>query len=234
MKLRFASALAFVVDAVLDVFVPGRPQLTSTSRKHLEKRREPRVSAAEPATVSWRKPGGELAALEIEITDTSSKGLGIQLPDEIPVGQTVTISATEDKKYRGVLRHCRPQNGGYFAGVVLVFRERRRHDREPLTGEGTLSWAGPTGTHNEEQVGVRNLSDEGIQLEVPRAVPVPSMVRLSGVTEECFGSTCYCERDGDKYMVGLHLVRQMGTDGTGNVEDEMYGIHQKLSGYRHS
>ena len=96
MKLGFTSALAFVVDAVLDVFAPGWPQLNSTSRKQQGKRREPRVSAAEPATVSWRKPGGELAALEIEITDTSSKGLGIQLPDEIPAGQTVTISATED------------------------------------------------------------------------------------------------------------------------------------------
>ena len=226
--------MAFVVDAILDVFVPGRPQLNSTPRGRPEKRQEPRVSATDSATISWRKPGGELAALEIEITDTSPKGLGIRLPDEIPVGQTVTISASEDKKYRGVLRHCRPQDGGYFAGVVLVFRERRRNDREPVTGEGTLSWAGPTGTQNEEQVGVRNLSDEGIQLAVARAVPVPSMVRLSGVTEECFGSTCYCERDGDQYLVGLYLVGQTGTEATGNVEDEMYGIHQKLSGYRHS
>ena len=230
-----ASALAFVVDAVLDVFFPGRPQLSSTSRKRPEKRQEPRVSAADSATISWRKPDGELAALEIEITDTSSKGLGIRLPDEIPVGQTVTISAPqEDKKYRGVLRHCRPQDAGYFAGVVLVFRERRRYDREPLTGEGTLSWAGPTGTHNEEQVRVRNLSDEGMQLEVARAVPVRSMVRLSGVTEECFGSTCYCEPDADKYLVGLYLVGQTGTGPSRNVEAEMYGIHQKLSGYRHS
>ena len=105
---------------------------------------------------------------------------------------------------------------------MLVFRERRRYDREPLTGEGTLSWAGPTGTHNEEQVRVRNLSDEGIQLEVARAVPVRSMVRLSGATEECYGSTCYCERDGDKYLVGLYLVGQTGTGPSRNVEAEMY------------
>ncbi len=223
MKLGFTSALAFVVDAVLDVFFPGRPQLNSTSRKRPGKRREPRVSATDSATISWRKPDGELSALEIEITNTSSKGLGIRLPDEIPIGQTVTILAPENKKYRGVLRHCRPQDDGYFAGVVLVFRERRRNDREPLTGEGTLSWAGPTGTHNEEQVRVRNLSDEGMQLEVARAVPVPSMVRLSGVTEECFGSTCYCERDGDKYLVGLYLVGQTGTGPSRNVEAEMYG-----------
>ena len=204
--------MGFVVDAVLDVFVPGRPQLNFTSRKQQGKRREPRVSATEPATVTWRKPDGELAALEIEIIVTSSKGLGIQLPDEIPVGQTVTISATEHTKYRGVLRHCRPRDGGYFAGVVLVFGERRRNDREPLTGGGTLSWADPTGVHSEEQVRVRNLSDEGIQLEVPSAVPVPVMVRLSGVSEQCFGSTCYCEPAGDKYLVGLHLVRRMGTE----------------------
>ena len=222
-----ASALAFVVNAVLDVFFPGRPQLNSTSRKHQGKRRELRVSAAEPATISWRKPDGELSALEIEITDTSSRGLGIRLPDEIPAGQTVTISATEHTKYRGVLRHCRPQDDGYFAGVVLVFRERRRNDREPLTGEGTLSWAGPTGVHNEEQVRVRNVNDEGIQLEVPREVPVPSMVRLTGAQEEYFGSTCYCVPDGDKYLVGLYLVQQMGTELFRSVEAEMYlGQHR--------
>ena len=224
MQPRFTSALVFVINAILDVFAPGRPQLnsTSTSKGRPEKRQEPRVAAADSATISWRKPDGELSALEIEITNTSSKGLGIRLPDEIPVGQTVTILAPENKKYRGVLRHCRPQDDGYFAGVVLVFRERRRNDREPLTGEGTLSWAGPTGTHNEEQVRVRNLSDEGMQLEVARAVPVLSMVRLSGATEECFGSTCYCERDGDKYLVGLYLVGPTGTGPSRNVEAEMY------------
>ena len=93
---------------------------------------------------------------------------------------------------------------------------------------------GSHGTHHEEQVRVRNLSDEGIQLAVAKAVPVSSMVRLSGVTEECFGSTCYCEHDGDQYLVGLYLVGQTGTEVGGNVEAEMYGSHRKLFGYGQS
>ena len=231
-KIDFRSALGFVVDAIIDVFAPKPSPSEATSGQRAEQRGEPRVPAAEAAaTIRWQKPDGEFSALEIEITDTSSKGLGIQLPDKIPVGQTVTVSAPEDKKYRGVLQYCRPQDGGYFAGVGLVFRERRRSDREPLAGEGTLSWVDPTGARTEEQVWVQNLTEEGIQLEVPREVPVPSMVRLTGAQEEYFGSTCYCVPDGDKYLVGLHLGQQMGTELFRSVEAEMYLGRDKISGY---
>ena len=214
--------MGFVVDAATDLFAPKPPPSKATSSRREEQRREPRVPAVGAATIKWQKPDGELSTQEIEIRDVSSKGLGVQLLDDIPVGQTVTISAAENKNYKGVLRYCRPQSEGYLAGVVLVFRERRPHDREPSAGEGMLSWTDPAGAHHEEQVRVRNLSEEGIQLEVPRAVAVPSMVRLCGVSEERSGSTCYCEPVGDKYLVGLHLARQESKDLFRNVEAEMY------------
>ena len=222
--------MGFVVDAATDLFAPKPPPSIATSSRREEQRREPRVPTGAAATIKWRKPDGEFSTQEIEIRGVSSKGLGIYLLDDIPVGQTVTISAAEDKNYKGVLRYCRPQSEGYLAGVVLVFRERRRYDREPSAGEGTLSWTDPAGAHHEEQVRVRNLSEEGIQLEVPRAVVVPSMVRLSGVSEQRFGSTCYCEPASDKYLVGLHLARQEGKNLFRNVEAEMYLGRNKISG----
>ncbi len=232
MGIRLRSMLGFVAGAVSDVFAPKPPPSKTTSDERPERRAEPRRCSTEGATIKWRKPAGELAKQEIEIKDRSSGGLGIQFPDEIPVGQTVTISAPEDKKYRGVLRHCRSRGGGYFAGAVLVFRERRRHDREPVAGEGTLSWSGPAGAPIEEQVGVQNLSEEGIQLVVPSKVPVASMVRLTGSRAAYFGSSCYCQSESGKYLVGLHVVRHAGESRLRDVVGEMYLGGDDVSGHR--
>ncbi len=231
MGIRLRSMLGFVAGAVSDVFAPKPSSQMNTSSQPEEQRGELRVPAAETATIRWRKPAGELVKQEIEIKDRSSGGLGIQFPDEIPVGQTVTIAGPEDKKYRGVLRHCRPRDGGYFAGAVLVFRERRRHEREPTTGEGTLSWSGPAGALIEDQVGVRNLSEEGIQLTVPSRVPASSMVRLTGSRAAYFGSSCYCQFESGKYLVGLHVVRQGGR-ALRDVAREMYLGRDDISGHR--
>ena len=234
MKLEFTYAFRFFASAIRDAVIPNRSQANSTPRKQREKRQERRVSAVGPATIKWRQPDGELSTQEIAITDASSKGVGVRLPNEIAVGQTVTIAAQEDKEYRGVLRHCHRRDGEYSAGVLLAFRERRRNDRDPLSGGGTLSWADADGAHQEEQVRVLNLSNEGVQLEVPSPVPLSSIVRLSGTSEECFGCTCYCEPDGDTYLVGLHLIRQMGTEPFKRVEVKMPGGHEEVSCFAHS
>ena len=115
---------------------------------------------------------------------------------------------------------------------MLVFRERRRHEREPTTGEGTLSWSGPAGALIEDQASVQNLSEEGFQLAVPSEVPVASMVRLTGARAAYFGSSCYCQSESGKYLVGLHVVRQDSRERLRDVAGEMYLGRDKISGYR--
>ncbi len=71
----------------------------------------------------------------------------------------------------------------------------------PTTGGGVLHWRGAS-----IPVTVRNVSDGGVQLQVPQAINVPEVIRLTGETWECLGSTRYCTRQGSKFVVGVEIV----------------------------
>ena len=87
-------------------------------------------------------------------------------------------------------------------------RERRALKRQPVGGGGTLFWTDPFGRCGASAVVARNVTEKGIQLEARERVPVPAVVRLSGQTLECTGSTCYCSQAGEKYLVGILLFGQ--------------------------
>ena len=147
--------------------------------------------------------------MKINIRDMSYSGLGISLVELLRVGQTVWISTVNNTKCKGVVRYCREETGGYFAGVRRVRRERRRAERQPAGGKGKLHWEVPGGGQKEAEALVRDANGYGVQIHLPDPVPVPSVVRLEGRQSDCFGSTCYCTPYQDGYLVGLHVIRRV-------------------------
>ena len=83
--------------------------------------------------------------------------------------------------------------------------ERRRQKRKSCEGGGTLHWRDPRTGRGAAPVVARDVTETGLQLETPLRVPVGSIVRLSGRTLECIGTTRYCRRVGEKYHVGITL-----------------------------
>jgi len=96
--------------------------------------------------------------------------------------------------------------------------------RQAVGGSGTLYWTDPYGRSGISAVVARNVTEKGIQLEVPEQVPVPAAVRLSGQTLECVGTACYCRRIGEKYLVGILIAGQpYGKQGRGLHEPTLTG-----------
>ena len=83
--------------------------------------------------------------------------------------------------------------------------ERRRQKRKSCEGGGTLHWRDPRTGRRTAPVVARDVTEAGLQLETPLAVPVGTVVRLSGRTLECIGTTRYCRRVGEKYHLGITL-----------------------------
>ena len=50
------------------------------------------------------------------VEDASFGGAGIHLDKPLPVGTNLTIRVRQ-QDYPGIVRHCRPAGGGYFAGI---------------------------------------------------------------------------------------------------------------------
>ena len=88
----------------------------------------------------------------------------------------------------------------------LTRQERRRSVRRRTTGECTLSWMDRLKGRKASPGRALDVTNEGLQLELAAAVPEQVIVRLSGKTLECVGSTRYCREVGGKYLVGIRLM----------------------------
>jgi len=172
-----------------------------------ERRSRPRIPVEEQAVLHWVGPGEEFLSESVEVLDRSPNGMRIRLSRCLPVGLIVWIKPQDtETAIKCVVRHCAEDGGGYVAGVVLVLIERRRFDRRPYLEPGKLHWAGANFQPMTSPVTLRDVSEEGFQLEAPAKGPAPTAVRLSFGGWECMGTTCYCVPNGDKYLVGLQLI----------------------------
>ena len=185
-----------------------------------ENRKQPRLPAEEPATVEWYDTNGVCKSEKVTICDSSPDGLGMQVHQDFPKGQTVWVETEPDKIVKAVVRHSSTQGSGFFAGAIRIQHERRRVDRNPVGGEAVLHWGASNGERRSAPVVVRDASEFGLQLESPLPVPAPGVAKLEGQSLQCVGSTCYCRQEGDHYVVGMHLVRQPYSKNSLDYKDE--------------
>ena len=178
-------------------------------KKRDDRRDRARLPTNEQGSVAWLNSGGDRHEMKINIRDVSDSGLGISLVELLRVGQTVWISTDANTRCKGVVRYCREETGGYFVGIRRVLRERRRAERQPAGGTGTLHWEAAGGGQRAAKALVRDATGYGVQVHVSDQVPVPAVVRLEGHESDCFGSTCYCTPYQDGYLVGLHVIRRI-------------------------
>lgn len=174
----------------------------------LNRRRHPRREITQAGTLTWNGHNNGRQVEVVRVEDISVHGMGLLLARPLPVGQTVWFEPTAGAMVKGVIRHCEEQDGQYAAGLVRVENERRRAERQPVRGSGTLDWYGQGGKTSSTAVSVRDVSEFGLQLSTAEPVPVGSVTRLTGEAIGCLGTVCYCTPAGGEYLVGLHFARQ--------------------------
>ncbi len=174
-----------------------------------ERRSRPRVTTKQPAILHRLGENQEHLKTPVEIVDRSPNGMGILLPLTLPVGLTVWLDVRDnDESLKCVVRHSTRIGETYFAGLFQVHFERRRLDRQIEYENGTISWEDSERGDVTNPAILRNVSEEGFQLEVAKALPLQAVVKVSFEGWECFGSTRYCKTVGDKHLVGLQLIAE--------------------------
>jgi len=174
----------------------------------LNRRRQPRREISQAGTLMWNGHSNGRQVEVVRVEDVSVHGMGLRLARPIPVGQTVWFEPSSGAMIKGVIRHCKEQDGQYAAGLVRVENERRRTERQPVRGTGILDWYGPAGKTSSTPVLVRDASEFGLQLSAADPVPVGCVTRLTGEAIGCLGTVCYCTSADDGYLVGLHFTRE--------------------------
>ncbi len=99
-------------------------------------------------------------------------------------------------------RHWRSNDTGSVRA-----RDLRREPRETVCGRGELTWDDGVAAR-QIPVGVRNISDHGMQVIAPKRVAVGISVFLTGEQFRCIGTVRYCESDSGGFLVGLEFNRE--------------------------
>jgi hypothetical protein len=171
-------------------------------------RKDPRARAETPARIEWFDENGVCRSEPVTIRDTSAHGLAFTVGEEFPVDQTLWIESADRQITKTVVRHAAPKGRGFLTGAYRVDQERRRTDRFPVAGEAVLHWGDPQVGPCDTPVTVRNATEFGLQVESTVPLPLGTIVQLIGDELQVDGSTCYCHEAGDKFTIGMHLVRQ--------------------------
>jgi len=87
-----------------------------------------------------------------------------------------------------------------------VISERRKVERMPSSGTARLEWM-DSSTRHHTAVQVRNISTEGMMLEIPCAVE-PQLARITGREWQCIGWVRYCEPDKGKFIAGFQFAQR--------------------------
>lgn len=75
-------------------------------------------------------------------------------------------------------------------------------------GVGILEWKAADLKPHEAAVAVCDISDDGLAINRPTALPINEVVRLSRQDIDCVGLVCSCTEDGNRYRAGIQLLLQ--------------------------
>ncbi len=155
-------------------------------------------------TISWLTTSGERHTVDAEALATAD-GVRANLAEPAAVGRTVWVTWGPAPR-RAFVKSCQALDDRYLAELGFLAHERRRQDRLPAVGLGTLHWfegsRGRTAT-----VEVEDVTESGVRLRAPAWVAPGDMVRLTGETWECLGRVLYCHAGQGGIAVGIELIR---------------------------
>jgi hypothetical protein len=177
-----------------------------------DRRAQRRQGASGSATVSWIDASSELRTETAEVENVSPEGMALRVPEFIAVGDTVRVRS-EELDTRASVRHCRKREKDCLAGLRFIERERRRTERLRGSGQVNLDWTASSGERKATPARVRNISDTGMQVEVPAALDadqfkLDEMVRVRGTSYECQGWIRHRVANAAGYLLGIEFLNQ--------------------------
>jgi hypothetical protein len=177
--------------------------------KPVERRGEIRLHAEGSVDVLWFHDGQTAQTAAATVVNHSTSGVGLVLAPELPIGTLVWLIRSHSETVKAVVRHCeRTEDNLWRVGVRLVREERRRTDRDAVSGEAELKWLGLDGHTLSLPVTVLDLSESGAGLSAAARPPVGQSVQLIGNQFDCVGVVRHCCDTGSgRFHLGLLFAR---------------------------
>lgn len=188
------------------LFRPAPEPLAPGDFAATDRRIASRIAVEREALLSWSEQRDE-HQLAVRIFDRSPAGLGLFLPQQLPVGLLTRVRWEGAHSIQTVVRHCRPNDSQFVAGLMHLPVQRRGADRKPVRKMAKLYWDDLFDGRLASATELRDVSSGGLCCYSPRSVPVPLLVCLATADWQYYGTTRYCAKSGSGYLVGIQVMR---------------------------
>jgi PilZ domain-containing protein len=158
---------------------------------------------AKRTTISWLTASGERHTVAAEAFATAD-GVRAELAEPVATGQTVWV-AWEPAVRRAFVKSCEAREDRYILEISFLAQERRREDRLPAVGSGTLHWSQRSQARTAT-VEVEDVTESGVRVRAPEPVAPGEMIRLTGENWECLGRVHHCQTVEGASMLGIELT----------------------------
>jgi hypothetical protein len=165
-----------------------------------------RIPVERTADLRWNKELDEYR-LPVRILDRSPGGMGLILPRELPVGLIANVRWAGGAPIQTVVRHCRPSDSQFVAGLMHLPEQRRAEERRARGETAKLVWDDLLDGRLAATVRLLDVSSHGFQCYSPRSLPVPLVGCLATPSWQFYGTTRYCVESESGYLIGFQLIR---------------------------
>lgn len=153
------------------------------------------------AILFWLNLSGERSAA-VEVESATGDEIALRVAEPLAIGQKVGVYR-ELTERRGVVRHCEHHRGSFLIFVHFLRWELRREERVAACGPVRICWAHRSLGQRDMTVTATNISERGVQVEIPEAIEIGRIVRLVGESWECLGWVRYCKGLGRHFLAGI-------------------------------
>jgi hypothetical protein len=184
---------------------PEPPDRVECSLK--DRRTASRIAVEREALLCWNEQLKE-HRLTVQLFDRSPAGLGLYLPQQLPVGLLAKVCWDDDAmSIQTVVRHCHRRESQFVAGLMHLPVQRRASERKPVHKEGKLYWDDLFDGRLASPIELCDVSIGGLRCHSARSIPVPLIVCLTTADWQYYGVTRYCTKSESGYTVGIQVIR---------------------------
>jgi hypothetical protein len=194
------------VERLVRLFWPDPEPLDQLVVSPAERRMASRIPVEREAMLSWNEQLGE-HRLTVRLFDRSPAGLGLFLPEQLPVGLLANVRWDDATSIQTVVRHCRRNESQFVAGLMHLPVQRRAADRKPVRKTGRLYWDDLFDGRLASPVDLCDVSSGGLRCYAPRSIAVPLIVCLATADWQYYGMTRYCAKSESGYTIGIQVIR---------------------------
>lgn len=169
-------------------------------------RRAERIPCNERALLEWIDEDDDRHAEIVWVFDRSDGGLGVSSPHRLEAGWPVLVTLSEEAPVKAMVRHCEESGPDWIAGLKIVHKERRRHDRSVSRGVAKVVW--DSGSHSRREVRVRilDISEGGLGLSGEAAISEQTPVCIIHEGWQRFGTVTHGRAEGERYVFGVQFA----------------------------